>query len=66
MSAFYSYVVENLNREKLTLEDWNRTVSISSGMIAPKIRKLSITEKDLLVRNGYEGMERFFSTRSSR
>jgi NTE family protein len=62
MSAFYIYVIENLNREKLTSEDWSRTVSISSGMIGPKIRKLSIAEKDLLVRNGYEGMRRFFLT----
>ncbi|HEY0771138.1 MAG TPA: patatin-like phospholipase family protein, partial [Sphingobacteriaceae bacterium] len=40
MGAFYNYVIENLNRNSLTPADWQRTVSISSGTIGPKIKKL--------------------------
>lgn len=56
MSAFYNYVIENLNRNTLTAADWNRTVSISSGSIGPKIKRLTPEEKKLLVTNGYEAM----------
>ncbi len=62
IGAFYSYVIENLNRATLTPEDWQRTVSISSGSIGPKIRKLSLAEKDLLIRNGQEAMKRYLTT----
>lgn len=62
IGAFYSYVIENLNRAILTPEDWQRTVSISSGSIGPKIRKLSLAEKDLLIRNGQEAMKRYLTT----
>jgi NTE family protein len=56
VGAFYNYVIENLNRNTLTPADWKRTISISSGAIGPKIRKLRPEEKELLVRNGYEAM----------
>jgi len=59
VAAFYSYAIENLNRNSLTPEDWQRTVSISSGNIGPKIRKLSVHEKNFLIGNGYEAMTRF-------
>jgi NTE family protein len=61
IGAFYSYVIENLIRATLTQEDWQRTVSISSGSIGPKIRKLSLVEKDLLIRNGQEAMKRYLA-----
>jgi NTE family protein len=59
VSAFYNYVVENLNRTTLTPDDWQRTVSISTGGISPRIRRLSDREKDLLINNGYDAMNRF-------
>jgi NTE family protein len=59
VAAFYNYVIENLNRNTLTPEDWARTVSISSGTIGPKIRKLSAQEKNLLISNGYNAMKDF-------
>jgi NTE family protein len=59
LGAFYNYVIENLNRESLTPDDWLRTVSISSGSIGPKIRKLSIAEKNLLITNGYTAAKRY-------
>ena len=61
VSAFYSYAIENLNRNSLTAQDWARTVSVSSGDIGPKIRKLSVQEKNFLITNGYEAMHRFLS-----
>jgi NTE family protein len=60
IGAFYNYVIENLNRSQLTEEDWKRTVSISSGDIGPKIRKLSVEEKNRLINNGYEAMKEKF------
>ena len=59
VSAFYSYVIENLNRTTLGPEDWQRTVSISSGNIGPKIRKLPLEEKEELINNGREAMRAF-------
>lgn len=61
-NAFYNYVIENLNRGLLTDDDWKRTVSISSGSIGPKIKKLSHDEKSLLINNGYEAMRHFIKT----
>ena len=59
ISAFYSYVIENLNRNQLTPEDWTRTVSISAIGISPKIRKLSVKEKDALIESGQIAMRDF-------
>lgn len=57
VGAFYTYVLENLNRSALTEADWKRTVSISSGTIGPKIRKLSVKEKDMLMNNGRAALQ---------
>ncbi|MBT1688695.1 patatin-like phospholipase family protein [Dawidia soli] len=59
IGAFYNYVIENLNRSGLTDADWKRTVSISSGAIGPKIRKLSVREKDTLMNNGRAALRRY-------
>lgn len=59
MGAFYNYVIENLNRSSLTADDWKRTVSISTGGLGPKIRKLSVHEKEILIDNGRKGMNEF-------
>ena len=56
IGAFYSYVIESMNRSQLTSADWQRSVSISSGNIGPKIRRLSIAEKNMLIKNGQEAM----------
>jgi NTE family protein len=52
VGAFYVYVIEQLNRQTLTSQDWSRTISISSGSIGPKIRRLSPEEKNELISNG--------------
>jgi NTE family protein len=37
----------------------NRTISVSSGSIGPKIRKLSLAEKEELIRNGRTAAQQF-------
>ncbi len=61
MEAFYSMLLENVNRHSLTREDWARTVSISDGDVRPKIKKLSKKEIATLTGNGKEATLRFLS-----
>jgi len=50
--AFYNIIMENLNRQTLTRDDWRRTVSISDGNVGPKVRKLAAREVFVLINNG--------------
>jgi len=59
-AAFYNMVIENLNRQGLSRDDWKRTVSISDGDIQPRIRKLSKTEINILIENGRQATNNFF------
>lgn len=52
-SAFYNLVIENLNRQNLTKEDWRRTVSIPDGNVSPRVRRLSSSEMTTLINNGF-------------
>lgn len=61
MNAFYNMVIENLNRQQLTQEDWQRTVSISDGKIGPRIRKLSKEEINILIGNGRKAMKNYLN-----
>ena len=60
-NAFYNIIIENLNRQQLTREDWERTVSISDGNIGPKIRKLSMKEINTLIENGRTAMKNYLN-----
>jgi NTE family protein len=59
LKAFYNMIIETLNRQQLTAEDWQRTVSISDGKIGPRIRKLSAAEINILIENGRQAMKNF-------
>jgi len=59
MAAFYNIVIENLNRQQLTEEDWKRTVSISDGKVGPRIRKLSDKEINILIENGRQAVRTY-------
>src|SRR4030095_4160804 len=59
LGAFYTIVIENLNRQSLTENDWARTVSISDGGIGPRLRKLSRQEIDILLENGRSAMRNY-------
>jgi len=50
--AFYVLVLENLNRTPLIQEDWKRTISVSSVGISPRIKKLNMEQKELLIKSG--------------
>jgi NTE family protein len=58
-AAFYTIIIENLNRQTLGEEDWKRTISISDGAIGPRIRKLSAQEVKILVENGRSATKKF-------
>lgn len=58
--AFYNMIIEKLNRQALSDEDWKRTVSINDGTIQPKIRKLSKNEIAILIKNGQLATKNFF------
>ncbi|MDH5399342.1 MAG: patatin-like phospholipase family protein [Cyclobacteriaceae bacterium] len=60
IGAFYKYVIENLNRGILSEEDWQRTISISSADIGPKVKRLSKAQKDLLIANGRKAVSTWF------
>lgn len=59
LSAFYIMIIENLNRQTLTKEDWARTISISNGNINPRIRKMKKDEIELLIKNGINSFDRY-------
>lgn len=52
MRAFYTLIIEQLNRQALTPADWERTVYINDGQVGPRIRKLSGQEVTVLINNG--------------
>jgi NTE family protein len=60
-AAFYNMMIENLNRQSLSTDDWKRTVSISDAEIAPRIRKLSKAEITSLITNGNIATKEYFS-----
>jgi NTE family protein len=59
ITAFYIMVIENLNRNNLTEEDWKRTISVSSVGITPKIKKLSVEQKRMLTNSGFNSAENY-------
>ncbi len=52
LEAFYTIIIENLNMNQLIPEDWERTISVSSVGIGPKIKKLSNEQKMALIKSG--------------
>lgn len=65
LKAFYSVMVENLNRADLGPADWQRTVAIDDGDLSPRIRKLSRSELALLLGNGRAAMEEWLRKRKA-
>jgi NTE family protein len=53
IGAFYTLVLESLNRIELTEDDWKRSVFISTCNIGPKVKKLKKSEVEVLVTSGY-------------
>ena len=59
--AFYSIVIENLNRQLLTDADWQRTIAISDGNVQPRVRKILKEEIDILINNGRKAVRDRFN-----
>ncbi|MFT5337825.1 MAG: NTE family protein [Luteibaculaceae bacterium] len=60
LEAFYVLILENLNRIPLIPEDWERTISVSSVGISPRIKKLSTEQKESLIQSGEISTRRYF------
>jgi NTE family protein len=60
VEAFYVLTLENLNRNELIAEDWERTISVSSVGISPRIKRLKQEEKERLMNSGKESVIKFF------
>jgi NTE family protein len=61
MSSFYTLILENMNRQQLSKEDWDRTISVSSESIGPKVKRLSKQQKDLLIESGRRSTYLYFN-----
>jgi NTE family protein len=60
IQAFYVLIIESLNRNTLIPADWDRTISVSSAGLGPKIKKLSTEQKQALIRSGEKHTKDFF------
>lgn len=60
LEAFYVLVLENLNRMPLIPEDWERTISVSSVGISPRIKKLTAKQKESLIKSGEISTRKYF------
>lgn len=54
-AALYVMIIENLNRQLLDEQDWNRTLSINTMHIGPRVKKLSDLQKNDLIASGRAG-----------
>jgi len=59
MQAFYILTLENLNRNQLIPEDWDRTISVSDTGIGPKVKRMSEKQKQALIKSGEANTKHF-------
>jgi NTE family protein len=64
--AFYNIIIENLNRQKLTSDDWKRTISVSTENIGPRVKRTSAKSKEILIQSGKRSAEAFLIQTSTR
>jgi NTE family protein len=57
--AFYTLMIEQLNRPQLTEEDWKRTVSVCDGDLNPRVRKLKPEQIERLIECGKAGVRTY-------
>ena len=63
--GFYNIIIENLNRQKLTPEDWKRTISVSTENIGPRVKRTSTKSKETLIESGRRSADGFLRRTSS-
>jgi NTE family protein len=61
IGAFYTVILESLNRTNLSPKDYERIIYIDTVNMSPKIRRLSATQKSRLFDSGREGVKAFLS-----
>ena len=61
LEAFYVLILENLNRTPLIPADWERTISVSSVGISPRIKKLTAEQKKSLIESGQLSTKNYFN-----
>ncbi|WP_282783971.1 hypothetical protein [Phaeodactylibacter xiamenensis] len=61
IEAFYVLTLENLNRSQISAEDWERTISVSSVGISPRIKRLKTEEKERLMNSGEKAVIKYFN-----
>ncbi|MFC5284514.1 patatin-like phospholipase family protein [Pedobacter alpinus] len=61
LQAFYVLILENLNRTALISADWERTISVSSVGISPRIKKMSAAQKQSLIKSGEISAQKYFN-----
>jgi NTE family protein len=66
LTAFYVLTLEKLNRATLVSQDWERTISVSSVGIGPKIKKLSADQKAALIKSGEDFTSMFLDKMPSK
>ncbi|MCB0761818.1 MAG: patatin-like phospholipase family protein [Flavobacteriales bacterium] len=64
IGAFYTLVIENLNRKDLTDSDWHRTISVSCVGVKPRIRRMSCEEQERLIGSGRSACQNYLSSSS--
>lgn len=62
IQAMYIFTIENLNRQSLVPADWERTISVSSMDIGPKVKRLTKYDKERLLLSGSTHALRFLET----
>lgn len=62
LAALFYILLENVNRNSLTNNDWKRTVSINTLGIRANTRKLSKSERTNLILSGKTSAIKFFNT----
>lgn len=61
IGAFYTVILESLNRTNLSPKDYERIIYIDTVNMSPKIRRLSAAQKTRLFESGREGVKTFVS-----
>jgi NTE family protein len=60
VSAFYTLVIENLNRPGMVAADIDRTVYIDVAHIGPRVRKMKPAQLQTLFSSGRDGVAQFY------
>ena len=59
IGAFYTYVIENLNRQPASVDEKNRTIYISMEGIRPRVRRMRPDETQRLYQSGQRAAQLF-------